>query len=987
MANTNNVASKTAGPSSSTGSATTRRTTPSVSVVRSEFESLMSDSSGDEGKAEGISDFALFSPTIFENNDDTSKEIRRSTFVAARALTIPSSASVYSRKMTNASEIVDHSSSIGSARTHRITPSIPAIRSEFESLMSDSSDDHEKSTEEMEFAMDSRPKGTREENVDTVPIQARVFEDKDEIGKGTCQCLHDKSVSFVSQIILSMIWNKSRLGAAYYDVVTSELFVMEDVTDDAEYFDATKALYKQCLPRYVITYAGVAVTFINALKKMIIGETSKQDSTHSFDSRSTLRNAELKITHRKEHNYERCCQRVRCLQLDSEPKYATSADRLTFLNSILNFKCCAMIHALGSLLLFVDKHWSDIALDRSGRPSFASLNFVTLRDLVAMDEDAYEALNIVRARDHPSLFKFGKTNAKTRGTSLFTLLSGYCQSRPGVQCLWKTLHHPTRNLAVLEERLNTVEFFLEPNNRNVVANLSGCLKHVYRLTNAILACCSGPRAKASNWYKLHKTISRVISIGDICEDHAEKIPSFQRIVQSVSAEMRYVKYFIEYIVDFGESRREGKLVVKPNVDPLLDELNHARRTLPELLTRMAEKDMREHLPSSAAGCNMVYLPNIGYVLAINKWNPTPPEEDVVFADLEFKFSINNVHYYKSSSAKELDETVGDIILKIAVRQNQIVQKLIRYVKKHTGSILRSIQLCAELDMLLAFHGVARDYDYARPILTESKTLEVTEGRHPLLECACTFVPNDIRSGNGKSLIKVITGPNSCGKSVYLKQIGLVAFMAHIGCYVPAKSAIIGTLDRISTQLSNTESIGLNASTFLQNLRQINVAFRASTSASLVITDELDRGTSETSGSSLVAAVLNAFAEKGTGCPHVFASTHAHGVLALLPRTPLIEIQTFEYEVNEDDSLVFLYRLIRGSTARSFAHSAARAAELDETIVKRSLEVFEKMKRDALPSPIHRRFDGVKRIVELVEANTDFDLDELKSLVRQTILPK
>nr|XP_012150341.1 PREDICTED: uncharacterized protein LOC105663755 [Megachile rotundata] len=107
MANTNNVASKTAGPSSSTGSATTRRTTPSVSVVRSEFESLMSDSSGDEGKAEGISDFALFSPTIFENNDDTSKEIRRSTFVAARALTIPSSASVYSRKMTNASEIVE----------------------------------------------------------------------------------------------------------------------------------------------------------------------------------------------------------------------------------------------------------------------------------------------------------------------------------------------------------------------------------------------------------------------------------------------------------------------------------------------------------------------------------------------------------------------------------------------------------------------------------------------------------------------------------------------------------------------------------------------------------------------------------------------------------------------------------------------------------------------------------------------------------------
>lgn len=134
--------------------------------------------------------------------------------------------------------------------------------------------------------------------------------------------------------------------------------------------------------------------------------------------------------------------------------------------------------------------------------------------------------------------------------------------------------------------------------------------------------------------------------------------------------------------------------------------------------------MLEHLPASVTGCNMLYLPNIGYVLAINKWNPTPPE-DVTFPDLEYKFSINDVHYYKSSSAKgrfdfrfydsfhnsliglspslkcrlvsELDESVGDIILKIAIRENRVLQKLTRYVKKHTGPILKAIELCAELD--------------------------------------------------------------------------------------------------------------------------------------------------------------------------------------------------------------------------------------------------------------------------------------------------
>lgn len=225
--------------------------------------------------------------------------------------------------------------------------------------------------------------------------------------------------------------------------------------------------------------------------------------------------------------------------------------------------------------------------------------------------------------------------------------------------------------------------------------------------------------------------------------------------------------------------------------------------------------------------------------------------------------------------------------------------------------------------LLAFYKVARDYNYTKPNVTKSKIIDVVEGRHPLMECATTFVPNDIRSGNGNSLIKVITGPNSCGKSVYLKQIGLIVFMAHIGCYVPARSATIGTISRILTQMSNTESIGLNASSFLQNLRQvekylyserekrkeskrgfefqINVALHASTSDSIVITDELDRGTSEMSGLSLVAAILNTFAERDSDCPHVFAATHAYGVLALLPQISLIEIQV--RMTNLDDCFV------------------------------------------------------------------------------------
>lgn len=149
---------------------------------------------------------------------------------------------------------------------------------------------------------------------------------------------------------------------------------MEDTLEDAERFDVTKALYRQCLPGYVLANAASPAVFRNTIKSILTSEMPDDERT-SIASRSTIRNAVLRVAGKKEHNYERCSHRVRCLRLECEP---SNADRLTFLNSALNFKCCAMIHALGSLLLFVDKHWSSIALDRSGRPSFSSLNYITL---------------------------------------------------------------------------------------------------------------------------------------------------------------------------------------------------------------------------------------------------------------------------------------------------------------------------------------------------------------------------------------------------------------------------------------------------------------------------------------------------------------------------------------------------------------------------------------------------------------------------------
>ncbi|KYN27043.1 MutS protein like protein 5, partial [Trachymyrmex cornetzi] len=842
----------------------------------------------------------------------------------------------------------------------------------FESILNESSSDEEELNINIP-ASQSGAAAQKQKNINNSTVQNDNFTDRDEALTS-------------SQIILSMIWSSNQLGAAYYNILTSELFVMDDTYDDGVHFNIAKTLYKQCQPRYVITISGTSDEFLTAIEALVMSEMSS-DRSRSSGLSSGPSQVSLRVMRKREHSFDRCYHRVRCLKLRSEPANANNVERLIFLQGLLNFKSIVMIHALGLLLIYIDQHWSNIALDPSGRPGFVSLSSVTLRDIVMIDDDTYEALNIVHARHHPSLFKCGDAAAKKQSGSLFILLNR-CQSRPGAQFLWhvilsKTLRHPTRNIEILNERFEVIEFCSNPDDYNIVENLTSCLKHVYRLTNVILDRYLAQQAKVSDWRRLHKTVSSIIYIADICEKHCKKVRLFHKIVSSITNEVRYIKYFIEYIVDFGAKRSEHNFIVRANVDSHLNNLHHVRNTLPETLTQMVEKDMKENLPASVTTCKMVYIPNLGYLLAITGWNPSPAD-NVDLENLEFKFASNNIRYYKSPTARELDETIGDILLRINKRESYIMLKLVKYINKHAASIFNAIQLCAELDTLLAFYMVAREYNYVKPNMMDRQIIAIEQGRHPLQEFLTTFVPNDTYSGDGKSLVKILTGPNASGKSTYLKQVALIVFMAHIGCFVPAKSATIGIVTHILTQITSVDSIALNTSMFLQDMRQINSALYASTPNSIVILDEFGNGTSEVSGLSLLAAVLNNFVERAVNCPHIFVATHMHRVMNMLPQSPIIEQQTFEFVTNKDGSVVYLYSLTRGHVARSFAHAAAQSAGLDKKIIKRALEVYEKFKAGELPSrlPEANDQDMAVDIIERLLKSDNFNLEELKTLVRQ-----
>lgn len=183
--------------------------------------------------------------------------------------------------------------------------------------------------------------------------------------------------SYVSlQIILAIIWSNNQLAAAYYNILTSELFVMDDICDDAVYFNIMKILYRQCQPRYVITISGTSNEFLAAIEALVMSETSSEPNRSGMSAGP--KQVSLRVMRKKEYNFDRCYHRVRCLKLESEPANANNNERFIFLQGLLNFKSIVMIHALGLLLIYIDQHWSNIMLDPSGRASFMSITSVTL---------------------------------------------------------------------------------------------------------------------------------------------------------------------------------------------------------------------------------------------------------------------------------------------------------------------------------------------------------------------------------------------------------------------------------------------------------------------------------------------------------------------------------------------------------------------------------------------------------------------------------
>ncbi|XP_064626771.1 mutS protein homolog 5-like [Lineus longissimus] len=784
-----------------------------------------------------------------------------------------------------------------------------------------------------------------------------------------------------AQIFMSAVWSGGKLGVAYYNLDTTLMYMMLD-TEETDDFQLLHRVKYQIQPSCIIVSSKQDERFLKALKDI------EQDNISTSDVASVCEFIQLLPS--MDFNIDVCKRRILSMGLPSIPSHYTESERTLHLSSLIPLENVNMVRAIGALLKYLDKKRVGIELeDANACIPILGLQVFSWQDIVIMDENSFSALQIFQREVHPSVYKSNTSNSSKEGLSLFGIMNR-CKSVIGSKMMKLWFMRPIRNPVLLAERLDAVEFFANSRNIEMTNSLHNCLKHIKNVPR-ILTRMRKAQASVGDWQALYKTAYNAVYIGDIARAQPNGVAIFKKIADAFTEDLNKIASLINKIVDFEESAMQNRFVVKPNVDPELDQKKRTYNGLPDFMTQVAKSEL-EKLSDDVEECNVIYLPQLGYLLVIPKPDHYQTDEDLKIPGLNFMFLSNNVCHYKSESTKELDTLLGDTQCDITDQETSIMHQLQDTILEYSTVFLSVMDYAAQLDCLLSLATCAKEFNYVRPEFTQDDSLEIKGGRHPLQELCCSpFVPNDTMSGVDHGKMKVLTGPNASGKSVYLKQVALIVYLAHIGSYVPAESAKIGLIDQIFTRIRTMESVSVGLSTFMIDLNQVSTALRCATKNSLVILDEFGKGTEAVDGLALMAACLRHWLQDGVGCPHTFVSTHFHGLVQqqLLPRSDQVRYQMMEVLQDHDD-LVFLYQLITGHANFSYASHVAAEAGLPKEIICRGKEVSKLMRRGKAVNRVDSASTETqfKRCSAITTRFMELDLekDDLYSFLNDFVLP-
>ena len=552
-----------------------------------------------------------------------------------------------------------------------------------------------------------------------------------------------------------------------------------------------------------------------------------------------------------------------------------------------------------------------------------------ITSLARIEEDKYVRLDKFTVR---SLELMGSMN--DGGSSLLSVIDKtICPMAARLMKRW--LVFPLKNVRPVNDRLDVVEyFFRQPDFRDLVEEQLHRIGDLERILSKVAVGRVSPREVVA----LKVALQAIEPIKQACleADNASlnRIGEQLNVCQSIRDRIdREINNDPPLLVNKGG-------VIKQGVSAELDELRQIAYSGKDYLLQLQQRESElTGIPSLKIGYNNVF----GYYIEVrNVHKEKVPQEWIR------KQTLVNAERYITQELKEYEEKILGAEDKILVLETQLYNELVQALSEFIPAIQINANQVARLDCLLSFATAARENNYIRPVLSDDDVLDIRQGRHPVIEKQLPigekYVANDVMLDSQTQQIIIITGPNMAGKSALLRQTALITLMAQIGCFVPAESAHIGLVDKIFTRVGASDNISVGESTFMVEMNEAADILNNLSPRSLVLFDELGRGTSTYDGISIAWAIVEYIHEHPKAKARTLFATHYHELNEM--EKSFARIKNYNVAVKEvDGKVIFLRKLERGGSEHSFGIHVAKLAGMPKSIVKRADEILKQLERE------------------------------------------
>ena len=574
------------------------------------------------------------------------------------------------------------------------------------------------------------------------------------------------------------------------------------------------------------------------------------------------------------------------------------------------------ISSAGALLIYLEQ------TQHKGLTNICSISRIDEGSFVWMDRFTFRNLEI-----------FSSTAGK-EGTSLVEVMDK-CSSPMGARMLRTWLAMPVMDLQELESRYAVVQHFID--NGDDLLRLQTMLGDIGDLERIISRAAAG-KIMPREVMQLRRGLGQAAPIMQLCG--GKGVDALDDLISKMGDCAELLEYLGRTMHPETAAQVGKGDVIATGVNQELDELrkiaSHGKDYLLEVQQREVE---RTGIPSLKIGFNNVF----GYYLEVrNTHKDSVPEEWIR------KQTLVNAERYITEELKEYEQKILGAEERIYALEVQIYSELVSRIQQNISMIQKNCRVLARLDVLAGFADLAVSNRYCRPVMNDGKAIDIRQGRHPVIETMMSageeFVPNDIYLDNERQQIIILTGPNMAGKSALLRQTALIVLMAQVGSFVPAESAQIGFCDKIFTRVGASDNISRGESTFMVEMLETSMILHNVSSRSLILLDEIGRGTSTYDGMSIARAIVEYLHEYGQGAKTLFA-THYHELNDL--ENIYDRVRNFHIAVKEvGKNVIFLRKLKEGGVAHSFGLHVARMAGMPKQVLdsaEKTLKALESPK--------------------------------------------